>query len=302
MKTVQRVISWISEFVPVVTRVVKKAAEVAYKGADYVENLIRGRDVVEDIIHDNDFRTEKVKVKPLRPDVMNDDATDDDDVFSELSARIDESKKILTKIKKDNESEHDRIKLQIDIMELIISAQTVDRFTNNINLHAANLQIHLQTIQNTAGLVDNVNRQRTAIKALMKTVNHLINVTGNKEVVKPIEGVDVDMRQGAISIYGAYEAFENTKGMLLKEVESYTEALSGQIELIERIRGSARKNPGQARKVDAWIEGFVEPSLHAAKKNVELLMGELNVIPKSEASLRRDLKAIQDANADADIE
>ncbi len=213
--------------------------------------------------------------------------------IAELQSTIEESRKNLVAVKENNEIEHRRIQLQIDIMELIVSASTFERFTNNINLHASNLQIHLHTIQNTSGLLDDVNRQRVAIKALMGTVNHLINVTGFTDKVRKLEGLDIDMRPGSISILSAYEAFENTRSLLLSEIDSFGQSIQNQMELIERVRVAARGLPNTSRKVSNWLNESIEPKLIDAKNSAEKLKGELLVIPRLENDLRRSLETVK---------
>ena len=178
-------------------------------------------------------------------------------------------------------------------MELVVSSSTFERFSNNINLHAANLQIHLQTIQNTAGLQDDVNRQRVAIKALMKTVNHLVNVLGVGDKVKKIDGLDIDIRPDSISIHGAYKAFENTRSLLLDEIDSFSKAIDGQLVRIEEVRSAARYIPNSSRKVSSWLENSVEPKLIDAKKHADELKGELLMIPRLKGKLRKELETIE---------
>jgi len=159
---------------------VKTADKALSTAQDVVDALLKGRVYI--YVNPSESSTEKSNTME-RPDIMGSKYAKPDEI-EELHSSINENKKKLSTIKNENELEHRRIQLQIDIMELIVSAATFERFANNINLHASNLNIHLQTIQNTAGLLDSVNRQRVAIKALMGTINHLINVTGSDGVVK----------------------------------------------------------------------------------------------------------------------
>ncbi len=47
------------------------------------------------------------------------------------------------------------------------------------------------------------------------------------------------------------------------------------------------------KKVSVWLSDSVEPKLLDAKKHAEELKGELLVIPRLEANLRRELAAIK---------
>lgn len=279
---------WAVTNLPTVVKGIKKAASLVEKGATYVDTLMEGRAILtEDAKHASS--SPPPRTKAARPDIMG-DTEESDEPYSQLVAQIDESKKQLKTVESENLSEHKRIQLQIDMMELIVSASTIERFTNNINIHAANLQIHLQTIQNTAGLLDSVNRQRVAIKTIMRTVNHLINTTGSKGTVDPIAGIDIEMREGSISIYGAYEAFENTKSLLLGEIGCYLTALDDQSDRIESVRAAARQAPKLRAKINDWIESSLEPSLNDAKSLASELQGDLTVLPALETTLKRNLK------------
>jgi hypothetical protein len=282
--------AWVATNLPTVTKFVKKAAEVVHKTASIVEALLEGRTILVD---DEKLQSaERTKNHNSRPDVMGERQSHSTEM-AELQLSIDESKKKLITIEETNDMGHRRIQLQIDVMELVVSSSTFERFTNNINLHAANLQIHLQTIQNTAGLLDDVNRQRVAIKALMGTVNHLVNVMNVGDKVKKLEGLDIDMRPGSISILGAYEAFENTRGLLLQEIESFSDAIQEQMVRIESVRSAARRIPDVSRKISSWLSDSVEPKLLDAKKSSDELKGELLVIPRLEANLRRELATLK---------
>ncbi len=249
------------------------------------------------IIDEDEKRPTPVRRKSStieRPDVIGISSTKvKNSEITELQLRLDESKKKLVIVEEANEQDHKRIQLQIDLMELIVSSATFERFASNINLHAANLQIHLQTIQNTSGLLDDVNRQRIAVKALMGTVNHMINVLGITDKVNRIEGLNIDIRPGAISIKRAYEAFEMTRDLLLQEIDSFSNATQEQLDRVEAIRKTARQVHGVSAKISAWLEKSVEPKLMDASKAALELKGELSVIPRLEATLRQELENVK---------
>lgn len=287
--------NWAAKIIPASIRVVKKAAEVVYKAASAVDALLEGKTLFqEDDKEDASTRTRNRTTSTERPDFMGSggDQSRGGDV-SILQKSIDESKKKINDLKCVNENEHMRIKLQIDVMELIVSASTIERFSNNINIHAANLQIHLQNIQNIAGVLDDVNRQRTAVKALMGTLNHIINVMNIGDKVDRIEGLDVSRREGRISVYNAYKAYENTKQLLLNEIDSFSGAIRAQLDRVEDVRVATRRigNANQMIAVSSWLENSVEPKLNEAMKEAEILKGDLVVIPRLEATLRRELEA-----------
>ena len=61
-------------------------------------------------------------------------------------------------------SSQDANQLALMLIELRVSGEILSGIGANIDLHSANLRIHLQTIRNMTGLLDDVNRQRTAIR------------------------------------------------------------------------------------------------------------------------------------------
>jgi hypothetical protein len=284
--------SWVMRNLPTVVKIVKKAADLVSKSAAVVEALLEGKKLVNDVGPSTTKPKSATEIE--RPNLVGDEDKKPSNDFSMLVERIDESRNKLASIKNENEIEHRRIQLQIDIMELLVSAQTFERFTNNINLHAANLQIHIHTIQNSAGMLDDINRQRVAIKALMGSFNHLVNVLGVGDKVKKIEGINIDIKPGAVSIHGAYEAFENTRTLLLNEIDSFHTAIGVQLTRVENVRSTAKHIPGISSKISYWIEKSVEPRLLDAKANAESLKGELSVIPRLEASLRKELETIRE--------
>jgi len=290
---------WVVSNLPTAVKVVKKAAELVHNAASAVDALLEGKKIISEPI-----KKLQQKVPPLtRIDILEqgDRPAQQASELTEIQASLDENKKRLSAINENNEIEHRRIQLQIDVMELIVSASTFERFTNNINLHAANLQIHMQTIQNTVGLLDAVNRQRVAIKAVMGTINRMINVLGIKDDVRKLEGLDIDMRPGSVSVFKAYEAFENTRALLINEIDSFSNAIHEQQMRVEAVRASARSIPATSSKVSNWLEKSVEPRLAEAKRSAEALKGELLTIPKLEAGHRRALENIKQEDLEEEI-
>ena len=245
---------WVFESIPAVANIVKSATELAHKSASVVDTLLEYKTI--------------------------------------LAAG--ENKGRFAATEEANELEHRCIQLQIDLMELVVSSSAAfELFSNNINLHAANLQIHLHAIQNTEGMLGDVNRQRVAVKALMGTVNHLVNVLGLGSKVNKIEGLDIDIRLGSISILGAYEAFEDARNLLLHDIDSFSGAIQKQLARIENIRSAARHIPDISRKISSWLDASVEPKFIDAKKRANELKDELLTISHLEARLRRGLKTLK---------
>ncbi len=287
MAFLAKVGAWVATNLPTFLKMTKGVAKFVHSAAEAAEALLEGRKIVGSDAPSPKKRTRSA-TSDDRPNFVSSKKSQTDPV-ADLVARVDESKKQLATIEQDNEIDHKRIALQIDVMELMISAQTFERFTNNINLHAANLQTHLYTIKNTAGLLDDVNRQRVAVKALMQTVNHMINVLNIENDVQKISGIDINIRQGAISIADSYRAFEATRDLLVAEIDSYSASIEEQLGRADRVRQSARLVPSMSGNVSKWLEHSVEPKLFAAKEAAEELRGDVTMIPRIEATLRREL-------------
>lgn len=283
MGILAKVGAWIATNLPTIIKVGKKVAAFVHAAASIAEAHLEGRTIVTEPADKKSSR----KPSTERPDFSASEGGKTK--FDELVTQLDDNRRQLSTLDQGNVAEHRRIALQIDVMELIVCAQTFERFTNNVNIHAANLQIHLHTIRNTAGLLDAVNRQRTGIKALMGTVNHLINVLKLNDKVDKIEGIDIDMKQGTISIIDAYKAFEDTRDLLVAELAAYEGAVAQQFERVERVRASALKVDGMSAQVSKWLTGSVEPSLDDARTLARELKSELQMIPRLEAELRKDL-------------
>lgn len=283
--------NWVANCLPIAVNIAQKAANVVSKTAAVVGALMEGKKIfVESEISGSESKQKTTKVD--RPDLFGSSQSKGTSELVEIQLLMDESKKKIIEIKEENSLEHKRIKLQIDIMELIVSSATFERFANNLNIHASNLQIHLQTIQNTAGLLDDVNRQRTAIKATIRTVNHLINVLGVSDKVEKIEGINIEIKPGAISIHNAYKAFESTKILLIDELDMFTSAIKDQLDRVENIRNASRQIPKTGKSVSQWLESSVELRLNDALKTANELKCDLDVIPRLESSLKQEIDMI----------
>lgn len=296
MSILANVTGWVNRAIVAAKPLLKKAEKFVSKATVIVNALADGRDLLDR----EENPKEKSSTSNERPNVISDFNDSSCNDLEEIYLSIDESKKKLDVITKNNEQDHKRIQLQIDIMELIVSSSTFERFTNNVSIHASNLQIHLQAIHNTSGIMDQLDRHRRSLKALMGTVNHLINITDQKGSVKKLEGIDVDIKPQSISIKSAYEAFENTRNLLLNEIDQFSASIDMQLKRVESVRAAARKVPNQSKKVNDWLVNSVEPSLIEARNSAAELSGELVVIPKLENNIRRKLEDIENDGPNSD--
>lgn len=231
------------------------------------------------------------KRKSERPDVMGRHAVKENDV-DEIRRELVEYHDKLSGLSTENSLEHCRIALQMDIVELISTSNSIPRFIGNITIHASNLDIHLKTIYNTASMLDDVNHQRVAVKALMKTVNQLIYHSGIGDKVDKISGIDVDAKLDIRSIEMTYEAFGNTYDLLIDDVESFLESIADQQVRIARVRTIAQTVPDKALEVLHWLNDDIEPELIIAKQKLESLRMTLLSMPE----LKDIRSAIEAAN------
>jgi hypothetical protein len=265
-----------------VARITKSVAKFVHDAASTVEAFFEGRKYVERL-----------------PEPPNSGQDDDDrpdfskktknDNLNQLAELVTSHKKELHKHSEEDSAEHKRLQLQIDVLEIIIGSQTIQRYSNNIQLHQANLGIHIHTIKNTKGLVDDVNRLRVAIKRTMSAVNQLIRAQGPHSKIEPIEGIDVEIRQGAISIHDSYQAFEQTKLLLVNEIEGFSKYLDSQFAALNRVRKAAAALPSTPQGLIKWLDEKIEPSLRNTKKGALQIKTELVSIPQISSTLNRQL-------------
>ncbi|MDP3230727.1 MAG: hypothetical protein Q8N13_22520 [Acidovorax sp.] len=205
---------------------------------------------------------------------------------AEETLRVDEVLERVTALETEASLRNRNQANELEFVELILGLQSQTRYASNIRLHSANLQIHLQTIRNVTGLLDDVNRQRIALKRLMRTVNHLINVQGLRNKVEPIEGVDVEMRRGAISLNSAYQAFEKTQELLRTELLAFGHSNND-------LRIKAQKLLRQASPDQCqWLTHVVLPAMSKANEVAKYLYDELRGMPLLERETRAELSEI----------
>jgi len=283
--------TWVATNLPTFVKVTKKVAAFVHNSAEVVDAFLEARAFVDIKLEDRKSNQRPVpnidvfkpEPKPVsRIDINAIEVKQREDISS-LSNMVESQKRQLDQHKREFDQykielelqkknleqdvmqdalEHKKMKLQIDILELIIAAQHLERFTNNIRIHSANLETHYQTIRNLTGILDDVNHQRVAIKALIRTVNHLINVSGHTNSVDKIAGIDIDIKEGAISIHDSYKAFEATRGLIVEEIRGYLGFLSSQRAAIERVRAAAIDVPNVNVRVSQWLDDTVMPAIN----------------------------------------
>ena len=145
-----------------------------------------------------------------------------------------------------------RLLLQTKILELLTTSQTIERFTDNIGIHVANLNIHYISLKNTMGLLDVVNRQNKGLKAVISKVNYMIRLRKQErwakgEQLEEISNIDLERKQGTITILGQYNAFAQTQKLLEIESGKLIEFDRQTTRASRRIRNVRKKFDGKGR-------------------------------------------------------
>jgi hypothetical protein len=177
-----------------------------------------------------------------------------------------------------------RLLLQIKILELVTTSQTIEKFTDNIGIHAANLNIHFMSLKNTIGLLEFTNRNNKGLRAVIAKVNLIIRLLIKERVVKrglleEISNIDLERKQGAITILGQYNAFMQTQELIEIESRKLIDSIDRQLEQVEELKVYAGDSSAK-REVTNWLDKSVIPHLTVAKQNTILLTESLSEIPK----------------------
>ena len=288
---ISTVSNWAKEAVKPIANVVKKVGSWMKDVGQITEAHLEGKN----IIMEDDVPRRPVPLKRRAGSDLVWDA--EDDLVAErqsLMIKIEEQNSKISTLDRAAKENQNQTKLQLEVIELIIASQTIGRFAANIQLHEANLRIHHQSIQNSVGMLDSINRQRVGIKALFTQVNKIIlsidSAGINRYGATQIKDINVDPRPGAISISNAYSAFDETAGLLHNEAEEFIHLTEKQMQRALKVKAMAASVPGKQRRIEDWIDRSIVPSLRQAKKSTHNLLLSLDEIPK--IGNREQLQAI----------
>ena len=278
---ISTVSNWAKEAVKPIANVVKKVGSWMKDVGQITEAHLEGKNI---IMEDDTPR----RLTPPRRRVDSDLIWDaEDNLIAErqsLMIKIEEQNSKISTLDRTAKENQNQTKLQLEVIELIIASQTIGRFAANIQLHEANLRIHHQSIQNSVGMLDSINRQRVGIKALFTQVNKIIlsidSAGINRYGATQIKDINVDPRPGAISISNAYSAFDETAGLLHNEAEEFIHLTEKQMQRALKVKAMAASVPGKQRRIEDWIDRSILPSLRQAKKSTHNLLLSLDEIPK----------------------
>ncbi len=184
-----------------------------------------------------------------------------------------------------NELTHARryMAAQAEFSRLRGSAELIDRSMANIKIHASSLSTHYQNMRNINGLTNDVNALRGGIKLIMKTFNHNMNILGaqsDESKLKKIEGVDVDLKEGAVSLVSAFDAFDRTRQILSEEIIELSKLAKSHAADLENLKINAGTLDGEVGvQVVRFIDSKIKPIITKAENASYLLQDELKNLP-----------------------
>ena len=173
--------------------------------------------------------------------------------------------------------------IQNEFSRLRNSAELIDRGMANVKIHASSLSTHFQNMRNINGLTEDVNALRGGLKHIMRTFNHNMNVLGaNSEPtqLRKIEGVDVKLKDGAVSLVAAFDAFDRTRELLSEEIYTLSKIANAHSKDILNLKKHATDlEDDLGRNIVKFIDTKIIPVINNAKKGGLLLQEEIEYLP-----------------------
>ena len=173
--------------------------------------------------------------------------------------------------------------IQNEFSRLRNSAELIDRGMANVKIHASSLSTHFQNMRNINGLTEDVNALRGGLKHIMRTFNHNMNVLGaNSEPtqLRKIEGVDVELKDGAVSLVAAFDAFDRTRELLSEEIYTLSKIANAHSKDILNLKKHATYlEDDLGRNIVKFIDTKIIPVINNAKKGGLLLQEEIEYLP-----------------------
>ena len=173
--------------------------------------------------------------------------------------------------------------IQNEFSRLRNSAELIDRGMANVKIHASSLSTHFQNMRNINGLTEDVNALRGGLKHIMRTFNHNMNVLGaNSEPtqLRKIEGVDVELKDGAVSLVAAFDAFDRTRELLSEEIYTLSKIANAHSKDILNLKKHATDlEDDLGRNIVKFIDTKIITVINNAKKGGLLLQEEIEYLP-----------------------
>ncbi len=212
----------------------------------------------------------------------------DPDFFGGLT-RNDASKKLedfernMAKLREDQLYNARYMAIQMEFSRLHVSAELIDASMANVKVHAASLATHFQNMRNIRGLVGDVNSLRNGLRTVITTFNYNMNLlgaqSGESNLLK-IDGVDIDKKDGAISMIAAFDAFDRTRQLLAEEIIKLTQLAKSHNAALDKLKNNAAILGGDiGYKVNSFIDESIKPIINKAESAGYALQKDLCALP-----------------------
>ena len=175
--------------------------------------------------------------------------------------------------------------VQNEFSRLRNSAELIDRSMANIKIHASSLSTHFQNMRNINGLTNDVNALRSGLKQIMRTFNHNMNVLGANDgsvPLKKIEGVDVELKDGAVSLVSAFDAFDRTRQLLSDEINDLAYLANTHAKDLQNLRKHAASLENDlGNQIIRFIDSNIKPVIEKASQGSYILQDEIAHLPSA---------------------
>ncbi len=173
--------------------------------------------------------------------------------------------------------------VQNEFSRLRNSAELIDRGMANVKIHASSLSTHYQNMRNINGLTNDVNALRGGLKHIMRTFNHNMNVLGaNSEEtqLRKIEGVDVELKEGAVSLIAAFDAFDRTRQLLSDEIDNLSQLARDHSKDLQNLKKHATAlEDDLGSQIIKFIDKKIKPVIENAINGSYILQQEAGYLP-----------------------
>lgn len=170
-----------------------------------------------------------------------------------------------------------KFQLQQKTLELVIWSQTVTRFSNNIQLHAAQLNIHFESLQNTAAMADVILSHQNTLKDVVRLLN--LQAAKSKSILIDESHLETNDLT-AFNIRGQYDAFLRAQHLLRSECHAYEMALNQQLRKAKQIATAATGLLDKGDPMHKWIGRDVIPAIQKARERTQAMQKSLQAIPR----------------------
>jgi hypothetical protein len=178
-----------------------------------------------------------------------------------------------------------RARFHLDLIELVVWSQVVHRFSNNIEIHAAHLNTHFQTLQNMVGMLALSHNNHEAVTNTVDYINKVVTELKNSDSltnlsIPELQSPELPPKAAHISIENQYKAFELTREVLAVEVKDFKETLTAQLRKAEQLSSTAIALLGPHDQLTRWINKDVLTSIKAVRDKTNDLRFAIKDLPQ----------------------